>query len=60
MYSTSARVRVTVKLAFLVPSFLSCLSHVSFLDFEGGTAASYHLDLFTCIRAMDSAVFYGL
>ena len=31
----SPNLRVTVKLAFLVPSLLSCLSHVSFLDFEG-------------------------
>ena len=33
MYSAS--VRVTVKLAFLVLPVLSCLSHLSFLDFEG-------------------------
>ena len=33
MYSAS--VRVTVKLAFLVLPVLSCLSRVSFLDFEG-------------------------
>ena len=33
MYSAS--VRVTVKLAFLVPPVLSCISRVSFLDFEG-------------------------
>ena len=33
MYSAS--VRVTVKLAFLVPPLLSCLSRVSILDFEG-------------------------
>ena len=35
MYSASASVRVTVKLAFLVLPVLSCLSRVSFLGFEG-------------------------
>ena len=58
MYSAS--VRVTVKLAFLVPLFLSCLSRMSFLDFEGGTAVCYHDNLrrqsrSVCLRAMVKA-----